>query len=110
MFHNFKPTDQSTLLCSTSLTPPSSLDTMADPVANTELMRIDAAASKTTLARPGKLSGLQLYSRYAFAGAICCSVTHGVLTPVDVSVSTRCTSPLSLLTAMFLQDQDSNPT
>ncbi|TGZ83412.1 mitochondrial phosphate carrier protein [Ascodesmis nigricans] len=34
------------------------------------------------------LSGLQLYSRFAFAGAICCSVTHGALTPVDV-VKTR---------------------
>ncbi|KAK7535022.1 mitochondrial phosphate carrier protein [Phyllosticta citribraziliensis] len=33
---------------------------------------------------PPKLSGLQLYSRFAFAGAVCCSVTHGALTPVDV--------------------------
>ncbi|KAL5338447.1 mitochondrial carrier domain-containing protein [Aspergillus crustosus] len=35
-----------------------------------------------------QLSGLQLYSRFAFAGAVCCSVTHGALTPVDV-VKTR---------------------
>ncbi|KAH6621187.1 mitochondrial carrier domain-containing protein [Chaetomium sp. MPI-SDFR-AT-0129] len=35
-----------------------------------------------------QLSGLGLYSRFAFAGAICCSVTHGALTPVDV-VKTR---------------------
>jgi len=35
-----------------------------------------------------KLSGLALYSRFAFAGAVCCSVTHGALTPVDV-VKTR---------------------
>lgn len=34
-----------------------------------------------------KLSGVQLYSRFALAGAICCSVTHGGLTPVDVYVS-----------------------
>jgi solute carrier family 25 (mitochondrial phosphate transporter), member 3 len=33
---------------------------------------------------PKKLSGLDLYSRFAFAGAVCCSVTHGALTPVDV--------------------------
>lgn len=33
---------------------------------------------------PKKLSGLSLYSRFAFAGAVCCSVTHGGLTPVDV--------------------------
>ena len=31
-----------------------------------------------------QMSGLQLYSRFAFAGAVCCSVTHGALTPVDV--------------------------
>jgi len=33
-------------------------------------------------------TGLALYARYAFAGAVCCSVTHGALTPVDV-VKTR---------------------
>ncbi|EDN05695.1 mitochondrial phosphate carrier protein [Histoplasma capsulatum] len=35
-----------------------------------------------------QMSGLNLYSRFAFAGAVCCSVTHGALTPVDV-VKTR---------------------
>ncbi|KAK7564164.1 mitochondrial carrier domain-containing protein [Phyllosticta citricarpa] len=34
-----------------------------------------------------KLSGLPLYSRFAFAGAVCCSITHGALTPVDVADS-----------------------
>jgi len=33
-------------------------------------------------------TGLDLYSRFAFAGAVCCSITHGALTPVDV-VKTR---------------------
>jgi len=33
-------------------------------------------------------SGIDLYSRFAFAGAVCCSVTHAALTPVDV-VKTR---------------------
>ncbi|KAF4967027.1 hypothetical protein FSARC_5318 [Fusarium sarcochroum] len=37
---------------------------------------------------PKKLSGFPLYSRFAFAGAVCCSITHGALTPVDV-VKTR---------------------
>lgn len=37
---------------------------------------------------PRKLSGFALYGRFAFAGAVCCSVTHGALTPVDV-VKTR---------------------
>ncbi|PSN74184.1 mitochondrial phosphate carrier protein-like protein [Corynespora cassiicola Philippines] len=39
-------------------------------------------------ADPSKPTGLALYSRFAFAGAVCCSVTHGALTPVDV-VKTR---------------------
>lgn len=30
--------------------------------------------------------GLNLYARFAFAGAVCCSVTHGSFTPVDVYV------------------------
>ncbi|OJJ87687.1 putative mitochondrial phosphate carrier protein (Mir1) [Aspergillus glaucus CBS 516.65] len=35
-----------------------------------------------------KPSALGLYGKFAFAGAVCCSVTHGALTPVDV-VKTR---------------------
>ena len=35
-------------------------------------------------ATPEKLSGINLYSRFALAGAVCCGVTHGGLTPVDV--------------------------
>lgn len=42
-----------------------------------------AAAVKTQ----EPLSGVALYSRFALAGAVCCSVTHGALTPVDVYVS-----------------------
>lgn len=33
-------------------------------------------------------TGIDLYARFAIAGAVCCSVTHGALTPVDV-VKTR---------------------
>ncbi|KAG9295120.1 hypothetical protein G9A89_006101 [Geosiphon pyriformis] len=33
-------------------------------------------------------TGVDLYSRFAFSGAVCCAVTHGALTPVDV-VKTR---------------------
>jgi solute carrier family 25 (mitochondrial phosphate transporter), member 3 len=44
----------------------------------------DAVAPKAAAAAPEKLSGVGLYSRFAFAGAVCCSVTHGALTPVDV--------------------------
>ncbi|KIX02950.1 uncharacterized protein Z518_06500 [Rhinocladiella mackenziei CBS 650.93] len=46
------------------------------------------AALAVPSSEPKKLSGLDLYSRFAFAGAVCCSVTHGALTPVDV-VKTR---------------------
>jgi hypothetical protein len=47
------------------------------------------AASPAALAPAApekKLEGLGLYSRFAFAGAVCCSVTHGAFTPVDVYV------------------------
>lgn len=37
---------------------------------------------------PPRPTGVDLYARFAFAGAVCCSVTHGALTPVDV-VKTR---------------------
>ncbi|KAL6795957.1 mitochondrial carrier domain-containing protein [Trichoderma sp. SZMC 28013] len=46
------------------------------------------AAAQITLSEPKKLEGFSLYSRFALAGAVCCSVTHGGLTPVDV-VKTR---------------------
>lgn len=35
-----------------------------------------------------KPAGVDLYARFAFAGAVCCAVTHGAVTPVDV-VKTR---------------------
>ncbi|KAG9006497.1 Cu/Pi carrier [Tulasnella sp. JGI-2019a] len=46
--------------------------------------KIDSAAAST---KPGP-SGVDLYARFAFAGAVCTSITHGALTPVDV-VKTR---------------------
>ena len=42
------------------------------------------ALKQNVQAKTPELSGLNLYSRFAFAGAVCCSVTHGSLTPVDV--------------------------
>ncbi|TPX08858.1 uncharacterized protein E0L32_009676 [Thyridium curvatum] len=48
--------------------------------------KIEAIADKAPAAPA--LSGVGLYSRFALAGAVCCSVTHGGLTPVDV-VKTR---------------------
>ncbi|KAH0541958.1 hypothetical protein FGG08_003590 [Glutinoglossum americanum] len=60
----------------TSTTPPS-------PSASLVLQQ-PAVPAKTS-ERP---KGLDLYSRFAFAGAVCCAVTHGALTPVDV-VKTR---------------------
>ncbi|CAG7846806.1 Mitochondrial phosphate carrier protein AltName: Full=Mitochondrial import receptor; AltName: Full=Phosphate transport protein; Short=PTP; AltName: Full=mPic 1; AltName: Full=p32; Contains: RecName: Full=Mitochondrial phosphate carrier protein, N-terminally processed [Serendipita indica DSM 11827] len=37
---------------------------------------------------PPPPTGVSLFARYALAGAACCSITHGALTPVDV-VKTR---------------------
>lgn len=46
--------------------------------------KLDALKQVAEAKDPRKLSGINLYSRFAFAGAVCCSVTHGALTPVDV--------------------------
>ncbi|KAJ5188021.1 Mitochondrial carrier protein [Penicillium cf. griseofulvum] len=41
-----------------------------------------------TTAPKQEMSALNLYSRFAFAGAMCCAITHGAATPLDV-VKTR---------------------
>lgn len=57
---------------------------MASGAQSTGSTKVDAIVQNVKAAEPGKLSGAALYSRFALAGAICCSVTHGALTPVDV--------------------------
>ncbi|OQE15403.1 hypothetical protein PENFLA_c032G00324 [Penicillium flavigenum] len=42
----------------------------------------------TPAAPKQEMSALNLYSRFAFAGAMCCAITHGAATPLDV-VKTR---------------------
>lgn len=54
------------------------------PPTSTGSTKLDAGIQKAAAHEPQKLSGINLYSRFAFAGAVCCSVTHGGLTPVDV--------------------------
>jgi len=61
---------------------------MSAPATSTGSTKVDAVVQNLAAKTPEKLSGLQLYSRFALAGAVCCSVTHGGLTPVDV-VKTR---------------------
>lgn len=46
--------------------------------------QLQQVKEKVEAAAPKKLSGIDLYSRFAFAGAVCCSLTHGAMTPVDV--------------------------
>lgn len=59
--------------------------TASTPPSSTGSVKLDAVKQKTEAAlQPKKLSGVALYSRFALAGAVCCSVTHGALTPVDV--------------------------
>jgi solute carrier family 25 phosphate transporter 3 len=58
------------------------------PPKSTGSDKLDAAIQTVKASEPQKLSGVALYSRFAFAGAVCCAVTHGSLTPVDV-VKTR---------------------
>lgn len=54
--------------------------------ASTGSTKVDAVVQNIKAETPEKKSGLALYSRFALAGAVCCSVTHGGLTPVDVYV------------------------
>jgi hypothetical protein len=54
------------------------------PPSSTGSVQLDALKQTVAAKSPAKLSGIDLYSRFAFAGAVCCSVTHGALTPVDV--------------------------
>lgn len=70
------------------------------PPKSTGSTKLDAVIQKAAASEPQKLSGVALYSRFvsalsrlenlladksqAFAGAVCCAVTHGGLTPVDV--------------------------
>jgi len=49
--------------------------------------KVDAAVANAAAAATPQLTGFGLYSRFALAGAVCCSVTHGALTPVDVYVA-----------------------
>jgi solute carrier family 25 phosphate transporter 3 len=53
---------------------------------NTGSLKVDKVVENVKAVTPEKKSGLALYSRFALAGAVCCSVTHGGLTPVDVYV------------------------
>ncbi|KAF8866964.1 mitochondrial carrier [Acephala macrosclerotiorum] len=61
---------------------------MASPATSTGSLKVDAVVQEVAANTPEKLSGVALYSRFALAGAVCCSATHGGLTPVDV-VKTR---------------------
>ncbi|CAK3803585.1 Mitochondrial phosphate carrier [Lecanosticta acicola] len=63
--------------------------TATPPPQSTGSSKLDAL-KQTAEAKlePKQRSGIDLYSRFALAGAVCCSVTHGGLTPVDV-VKTR---------------------
>ncbi|TVY37753.1 Mitochondrial phosphate carrier protein [Lachnellula occidentalis] len=61
---------------------------MASPNTSTGSTKVDAVVQNVAANTPEKLSGVALYSRFALAGAVCCAITHGGLTPVDV-VKTR---------------------
>ncbi|PBP23546.1 hypothetical protein BUE80_DR005523 [Diplocarpon rosae] len=61
---------------------------MSAPASSTGSTKVDAIVQKVAAKTPEKVTGVDLYSRFALAGAICCAVTHGGMTPVDV-VKTR---------------------
>jgi solute carrier family 25 phosphate transporter 3 len=69
----------------------------APPPTATGSSKVDAAKAQLAAhVDPTAPTGLALYSRFAIAGALCCSITHGALTPVDVYVSQR---PAALIAA-----------
>lgn len=49
---------------------------------------------------PNKPKGINLYARFALAGALGCSVTHSAFTPVDVYVL-----PLALTQGLYQSHQ-----
>ncbi|KFH48494.1 Mitochondrial phosphate carrier protein-like protein [Hapsidospora chrysogenum ATCC 11550] len=61
---------------------------MASPAKTTGSTQVDAVVQTVKANQPAAPTGISLYSRFALSGAVCCSVTHGVMTPVDV-VKTR---------------------
>ncbi|KAM9878045.1 Mitochondrial phosphate carrier protein 1 [Verticillium dahliae] len=91
---HFSPGRGHFLLLSTNILPqsqfhpPSLQATMASAPTSTGSAKVDAVVQKAAAAVPGTPTGFDLYARFALAGAIGCSVTHGALTPVDV-VKTR---------------------
>ncbi|KAF1980356.1 mitochondrial carrier [Bimuria novae-zelandiae CBS 107.79] len=58
------------------------------PASSTGSAKLDAVKATVAAADPTTPQGFGLYGRFAFAGAVCCAVTHGGFTPVDV-VKTR---------------------
>jgi solute carrier family 25 phosphate transporter 3 len=69
---------------------------MASGAQSTGSTKVDAVVQNIKAAEPKKLSGIDLYSRFALAGALGCSITHGALTPVDVYVCRRPQTSLPL--------------
>lgn len=62
---------------------------MASTAPSTGSVKLDAVVEKAKANAPSTDSSFGLYGKFALAGAVCCSVTHGGLTPVDVYVSNR---------------------
>lgn len=55
---------------------------------DTAKAQVNSAVANVKDAAKPPPTGADLYARFAVAGAVCCAVTHGALTPVDV-VKTR---------------------
>lgn len=75
---------------------------MSSSVPSTGSTKVDAVVQKAVASTSDAPKGLALYSRFALAGAVCCSITHGALTPVDVYVTSFSRSSLLLLIAAVL--------
>ena len=60
-------------------------------------MAASAAVPQLTKSKP---EGIDLYARFALAGALGCSITHGAFTPVDVYVFSILINPYPILSSL----------
>ena len=65
----------------------STVESVKDTVKDT-VKDVKGAVNVQSPAKPAGPTGVDLYARFALAGSLCCCITHGAMTPIDV-VKTR---------------------
>ena len=65
----------------------STVESVKDTVKDT-VKDVKGAVNVQSPVKPAGPTGVDLYARFALAGSLCCCITHGAMTPIDV-VKTR---------------------